>query len=812
MSSMDSFYGGRQGASFVIVKRFDGIDIPENTVYRVGWFAQDIDGYFIVPLVERTGSNYKSYPNWSTIPRDGVTTVTSQGGTISTPLPLEYAEGMVQCFKKGGASTSTVGYGEYVIIDAHDTSSPDNPDNAKIFRRGMDYDNDLGGAEYIGQVIGPQGDSPEVNMATIDEISHESASQVRQYDLTNDSIVPGKYTDGGLIKYNDGITYGWATIKDNNGIVQGALIGFTFPYLVAEMGGNTRLPYYKQGDTIPAGSNIGDRIPDNFDLFVDNGFSTADRDPNHGDTGHPFYRKWKLEVPQGVKGESQTQLILIPSKVKVTSDLWLNKQDLIDGNPADGQANDDNYVVSALDDTIFNDNTLYPYDTSSKIVGVVDSVLGNCYAELHSGIKIQLTYVQTNYDNHQTGDKQRINIGDYNTVKNMWLDNNGVFWVEYTEDSIPDDPINPDNPIPWIDDVNIDTGLNSASLYDFDGEGTGTQKVNIYWNYGNYIVIVPIGTENPSSEGWYEKVGNDYILTTDITVTYGKTYYKFIPHQTVIGQPLNYIMETIVTTYDPDNPNTPQDHLLVLYSDPAYRNWLATKYPSKMFTYTSQKFTEADPLNPGGKRYVVRNDWFDLGYVKGEPGGLHIIGEYVLNSGETYQTYLTDGVPPENMPGNTSQERGWAYLITDPSVTPVERLIYTYDYIVGHDRWTVAGKVGDTDKRLTPLQNGTHLSLVYDGDLYNLYDIIDNKLEIWVGPVQSTQGSRASVFNVKFEDISNDYGQILFCKDKLVSIKSITKTPAASPSATGNVDILYEVKGKDLAALGGDDFYLRIIR
>ena len=56
-------------------------------------------------------------------------------------------------------------------------------------------------------------------------------------------------------------------------------------------------------------------------------------------------------------------------------------------------------------------------------------------------------------------------------------------------------------------------------------EGTGTQKVNIYWNYGNYIVIVPIGTENPSSEGWYEKVGNDYILTTDITVTYGKTYY-----------------------------------------------------------------------------------------------------------------------------------------------------------------------------------------------------------------------------------------------------------------------------------------------
>lgn len=810
MSSMESFYGGRQGASFVIVKRFDGVDIPENTTYRVGWFAQDANGYFIVPLIERTGSNYKSYPNWSTIPRDGVTTVTSQGGTVSTPLPLEYAEGMVQCFKKGGASTSTVGYGEYVIIDSHDTLSPDSPDNGKIFRRGMDYDNDLGGADYIGQVIGPRGDSPELNMTTIEEISQEAASQVRQYNLSNGGLVPGKYTDGGLIKYNDNISYGWATIRDNNGIVYGAFIGFIFPYLVAEMGGKTRLPYYKQGDTIPAGSNIGDRLPDDFDLFIDNGFSTSDRDPNHGDTGHSFYRKWKLEVPQGVKGESQTQLLLIPKKVKVNSDLWSNKQDLIDNLPADRQANDDNYVVSDLNDTIFNDDTLYPYDASSKIIGVVDSVAGNCYAKLQSGIEIQLTYIQVNYDNHESGDKQRIDIGEYNTVKNMWLDANGVFWVEYSNENIPNDPINPDRPIPWIADVNIDTGFDSTSTYDFDGEGSGTQKLNIIWNYGTYTPITPIGTEDPSAEGWYEKVGNNYILTSDTFVVYGKTYYKFIPDQSAIGQPINYVMETIVTTYDPNAPTTPQDHLLVLYSDPAYRSWLATKYPDKIFTYTSQKFTETDPLNPGGKRFITRNDWFDLGYVKGEPGGLHIIGEYVLNTGETYQTYLTDGVPPEDMPGNTQEDRGWAYLITDPSINPPERLIYSYDYISGHDRWTVVGKVGDTDRRLDPLENGTHLSLVYDGDLYNLYDVINNKLEIWEGPVQSTQGSRASIFNVKFEDISNDYGQMLFCKDKLVSIKSITKAAAAHPSATGNVDITYEVKGKNLVV--GDDFYLRIIR
>ena len=158
MSSMESFYDGRQGASFVIVKRFDGIDIPENNVYKVGYFAKDNQNYFIVPLIERNGTNYNDYIYWGTVPKDGVTTVTSQSGVVSDPLPLEYAEGMKQCFAKGGASTSAVGYGEYVIIDTiAGLCQYDNPDNGKIFRRGMNYDSAFGGAEYIGQMIGEKG-------------------------------------------------------------------------------------------------------------------------------------------------------------------------------------------------------------------------------------------------------------------------------------------------------------------------------------------------------------------------------------------------------------------------------------------------------------------------------------------------------------------------------------------------------------------------------------------------------------------------------------------------------------------------------
>ena len=738
MSSMESFYGGRQGASFVIVKRFDGLDIPENSVFRVGCFATDQDGYFYVPLVERTADNYLDYAGWDFIPKDGVTTVTSQGGDTSDPLPLEYAEGMKQCFEKGGATTSEVGYGDYVIIDSiFGLKEYSNPDNSKVYRRGMNYDEDLGGAEYIGQIIGAKGEAPKLDMTTIEDLSEITESQIRHYVMTDgdaqDGIVPGKYVDGGIIKYNDDITYGWATIKDNYGNVYGALIGFTFPYLVAEIESVKRTPYYQVGDVIPAGKNIGDALPDNYELFVDNGFASDDRDPTHGDTGHAFYRKWKLGIPQGVKGDSQTQLLIVPAEAKVGADLWINKQDLIDDLPPDGYANDGNIVVSALDDNVFNDRTVYPYDTTSRIIGVIDPELGNCYAKLEDGFMLQLTYIQTNYDEHAAGDQERISIGDYNTVKGMWLDSEGVLWVMYSNTDVSD-PINPDDPIPWVTDLRLDQdgtfviGYNNNEFaykypseegweWDYD-EHTGTKIINFI----DYVTIDEDGTIHfwysngrEASHAGYDNTRIKYLKDVDIdTGLDPESSYDFDGEGTgdqkieltwntesvpgtkdtsKIGAPINYIMETVVSTYDPKAPSTPQDHLLVLYSDPAYRSWLATKYPNKIYSYTSQKFTEEDPSNPGSSRFVTRNDWFDLGYVKGEPGGLHIIGEYVLQAGETYQDYLTDGLPPENMPGNDLEERGWAYLITDPNVSPATRTIYTYDYIQGHEKWTTIGEI-----------------------------------------------------------------------------------------------------------------------
>lgn len=41
-----------------------------------------------------------------------------------------------------------------------------------------------------------------------------------------------------------------------------------------------------------------------------------------------------------------------------------------------------------------------------------------------------------------------------------------------------------------------------------------------------YTAVTPVGSENPTTEGWYEKSGNTYVLSTDTTVDAQKTYYS----------------------------------------------------------------------------------------------------------------------------------------------------------------------------------------------------------------------------------------------------------------------------------------------
>ena len=61
-----------------------------------------------------------------------------------------------------------------------------------------------------------------------------------------------------------------------------------------------------------------------------------------------------------------------------------------------------------------------------------------------------------------------------------------------------------------------------------DSTKYGQLKDILYGTNGSasYNEVTPVGTENPSEEGWYELVDDAYILSTDTSVNSSKSYYE----------------------------------------------------------------------------------------------------------------------------------------------------------------------------------------------------------------------------------------------------------------------------------------------
>lgn len=146
---MNSFYGGRKGESFVIVKRFATIE--------------DMNNYF-----------------------------------------------------QNHANLDEVGYGQYVIID---TVLKSNFDNGKLYRRGFE------GAEYVGQIVGPQGPAPEIEL-----VNYNSE---QNWDVEGSFEIPYSWISG---KDLNSINYRWSRVEDENKNFKGIQLGLQIPYHVFKFG------------------------------------------------------------------------------------------------------------------------------------------------------------------------------------------------------------------------------------------------------------------------------------------------------------------------------------------------------------------------------------------------------------------------------------------------------------------------------------------------------------------------------------------------------------------------------------------------
>lgn len=738
----ESYYGGRIGASFVIVKRFAGINIPQtedNKVYKKTYFAiasEEVDSstgevttYYYYPFITKNVDNYTTYSQWGGEELDGtdVHVILSDGTKSQETKDLVLAEGMVQCFMKGGDSTDEVNYGEYVIIDTVDgLGEYTNPDNGKIFRRGMNYDydpdnNPLAGAEYIGQITGPKGDSPEILMSTVEEIIAEGGKNPpREYTVENQGLRPGKEVneETGVVTYNDNIYYDWVTVRDKFGNITGSKIGFSFPYLVHEFTAAKRSPYYIEGDDIPEGKRVGDLLPLDFSFI-----NRTD------DKKHPYYRQFHFDIPQGIKGDSQNELEICYYKIRKGTELYETPD--LTGDP----------ITAAVDYDVDINTYKNIRLTQDHPLSYLPIVMPNgitLYAAFTDGWQAHLWYRETKYDenNYNLGDF--IDIGDYRTIENIGLSEDGwltVFykagddetlsrplrWLEYDPEAPTEKgvQIEEDGTITFVyntkaDGINNDTQTHNKAMtwitkteLSKDGdfkvhfnnetyknrynptEWVSDPALNDYYyithiQWINDVNIDPNGTihfiHNDTSEiipnVKIKFLTNAKIQTADDSGEEGTGNQKIhliyntinpdtgLPEEQDIGEPLNYIIESLITEYNSPylSSNSEAHHLYVYYSSPDTRASLGANK-----TYWSKKL---------GK---VINEWYDMGYVRGEPGGMRFIGN-ALTEDELRDSSGNWILPEDWGPNPSPTHAGWAVTVGDPSAVPADLKIYVYDY------------------------------------------------------------------------------------------------------------------------------------
>ena len=331
-------------------------------------------------------------------------------------------------FKKGDSYTE-VGYGECVLINTRD---PRNLENGRLYKRGLDSSNaETGGAEYLGTIKGPAGYPPHLTIADFDNIPTEGADGIKylmsngSFSIENTDLVSGKecneiewrtmsfrelvYRDEKenriniptdatveingqelIITKKDGTkeTKKFTTAEEET-IVQ---IGFKIPYHVLEYNAYT-ISAYTHGYR-DSSSNLNWGYNDNRNnVNKDIKYSGLASQTNIN-TNSPFYSTWDIKIPEGIKGDGIKGLKIVPIREykQIRSSEQNNNSDIIYHNEWD------------LDFNQFSD----------------------------SDDRLIVVYEYYDYHKSPQGTKITKYLGEYNTIKEISVDEFGTITVHYT--------------------------------------------------------------------------------------------------------------------------------------------------------------------------------------------------------------------------------------------------------------------------------------------------------------------------------------------------------------------------------------------
>lgn len=349
---------------------------------------------------------------------------------------------MKQRFSQGGNFTE-VWYHEYCLIS---TKNKNHPDNGKVFRRGLDYQNpQTAGSIFVGQIVGPSSGTPFFQVDTIDNVEkistktleentyrrypisqnvdgtvvtnwkqdvngdwHDAGGTLKKdfkFNIQNRTLVPGK--DGE--SFNDDIEYTWVNIrKDDEDADSWFYVGMKFPYTVIDYKAHAVSQYDETGN-----------------IKQDDNMAPVERKDNGS---HPFWEYWDMGIPKGLKGDTLRNLKVIKMTDEMRGKVYSTKNIIVD--PITGLA-----TVKG------------PADYTDEANGI------NMEDDIHEKRQI-VVYELYIYDKQINPEPILIYLGDFNIIKGISIDEDGSLTVSYTHN----DDKKFDKVIKWVTGVSLSTG------------------------------------------------------------------------------------------------------------------------------------------------------------------------------------------------------------------------------------------------------------------------------------------------------------------------------------------------------------------
>lgn len=403
-------------------------------------------------------------------------------------------------------------YGENIIIS---TPNLNDEDNGKVFNRGLDYTNDMGGLVFIAQIVGPAGGTPIFEMGTLQETKYKSTMPIedtdyRKYPIgyeTNDdgeiigyelntsanepiatfpfsqahhtSLVPGKTAEG---TYNDEILWTWVNVRKANQTADSMFyVGFQIPYLVTEYLSHMVSPYDTSGN-------------------LSKNPTTATR---VDDASHPFYSSWDIGVPKGIKGDTMRALRVITPTAANRNNIYAPSA--ITVNSATGAVTIGNAGYDGLDDDITNARKILVYD---------------------------FYY----FDSQLNPDPVLIYLGDFNKIDNISLADDGTLTIDYSHD----DNTVFSRKIKWITDTVLspDSGVFTVTYNNGDPAFTTTLDWIKQINLDSDGTIHFIHTKDNRDESYANKI--KWVTSVDLNTSNGTFTMNFN-----YGSPLVRILDYV---------------------------------------------------------------------------------------------------------------------------------------------------------------------------------------------------------------------------------------------------------------------------